>query len=192
MSTVSQAAMMAGVAMALPGTAEAQAVAPEGTIVLPNIDVQANSPANTLKRGTSVNRLPGTVQDTPQTINVVPREVLEQQNVTTLEEALRNVPGITVSIGEGNGGVNGDQFRIRGFSAQNDVYLDGLRDFGSYVRDAFTYEDVAVIKGPRVTRWARARWAAPWQWAAARRTWATATAAPPRAAWAPSRAARWT
>jgi catecholate siderophore receptor len=141
--------MMAGAAMALPGAAEAQtAAAPEGVIVLPNVEVFGAAPANTLKRGTSVNRLPGTVQDTPQTINVVPREVLEQQNVTTLEEALRNVPGITVSIGEGNGGVNGDQFRIRGFSAQNDVYIDGLRDFGSYVRDAFTYEDVAVIKGP--------------------------------------------
>jgi catecholate siderophore receptor len=148
--TVSQAAMMAGVAMALPTGAEAQGLgtATEGTVVLPTVDVQAAAPANTLKRGTTVNRLPGTVQDTAQTINVIPREVLEQQNVTTLEEALRNVPGITVSIGEGNGGVNGDQFRIRGFSAQNDVYIDGLRDFGSYVRDAFTYEDVAVIKGP--------------------------------------------
>lgn len=147
--SVSQAAMMAGVAMALPGNAEAQtAAAPADIIVLPNVEVFGSAPANTLRRAAPVNRLPGTVQDTPQTINVVPREVLEQQNVTTLEEALRNVPGITVSIGEGNAGVNGDQFRIRGFSAQNDVYIDGLRDFGSYVRDAFTYEDVAVIKGP--------------------------------------------
>src|SRR4051812_16139039 len=91
--SVSQAAMMAGVAMALPGGAEAQTAAtPADTIVLPNVEVFGSAPANTLQRGTSVNRLPGTVQDTPQTINVVPREVLEQQNVTTLEEALRNVP----------------------------------------------------------------------------------------------------
>jgi catecholate siderophore receptor len=141
--------MMAGV-MALPGGASAQNAAqvPEGTVVLPTVDVQANAPANTLRRATPVNRLPGTVQDTPQTINVVPREVLEQQNVTTLEEALRNVPGITLTTGEGNGGVAGDQFRIRGFSAQNDVYVDGLRDFGAYQRDAFTFEDVSVLKGP--------------------------------------------
>jgi catecholate siderophore receptor len=141
--------MMAGV-MALPGGASAQNAAqvPEGTVVLPTVDVQANAPANTLRRAAPVNRLPGTVQDTPQTINVVPREVLEQQNVTTLEEALRNVPGITLTTGEGNGGVAGDQFRIRGFSAQNDVYVDGLRDFGAYQRDAFTFEDVSVLKGP--------------------------------------------
>lgn len=148
--TVSQAAMMAGAAMAVPGGAMAQGTAATATapLVLPTVEVQADAPANTLRRAAPVNRLPGTVQDTPQTITVIPREVLEQQNVTTLEEALRNVPGVTVSIGEGNGGVNGDQFRIRGFSAQDDVYVDGLRDFGSYQRDAFTYEDVSVIKGP--------------------------------------------
>lgn len=146
---MSQAAMMAGAAMAVPmGGALAQTAAGEAATVLPTVEVQADAPANTLRRAAPVNRLPGTVQDTPQTINTIPREVLEQQNVTTLEEALRNVPGITVSIGEGNGGVNGDQFRIRGFSAQNDIYLDGLRDFGAYQRDAFTYEDVSVIKGP--------------------------------------------
>ena len=39
------------------------------------------------------------------------------------------MPGITVATGEGNGGMNGDQFRIRGFDAKGDVYVDGLRDF---------------------------------------------------------------
>jgi catecholate siderophore receptor len=148
--TASQAAMMAGLAMTFPGVALAQTTAPvtTGTVTLPTVDVQGAAPANTLQRQAPVSRLPGTVQDTPQVINVIPREVLEQQNVTTLEQALRNVPGITSSIGEGNGGVNGDQLRIRGFNAQNDIYVDGLRDFGTYQRDAFTYEDVSVIKGP--------------------------------------------
>jgi catecholate siderophore receptor len=147
---VSPAAMMAGIAMTLPGGASAQGVpASDGTVTtLPTVDVQAQAPANTLRRAAPINRLPGTVQDTPQTINVIPREVLEQQNVTTLEDALRNVPGITLTTGEGNGGVSGDQFRIRGFSAQNDIYVDGLRDFGAYTRDAFNYEDVSVLKGP--------------------------------------------
>ncbi|WP_235035530.1 TonB-dependent siderophore receptor [Roseomonas sp. 18066] len=145
---------MAGIALGLPGAALAQGSAGTapgtvlGTTSLPAVDVQGSAPANTLQRQAPVGRLQGTVQDTPQTINVVPREILEQQNVTTLEQALRNVPGITASIGEGNGGVNGDQFRIRGFAAQNDIYVDGLRDFGAYTRDAFTYEDVSVIKGP--------------------------------------------
>ncbi|MXP63481.1 TonB-dependent siderophore receptor [Roseomonas sp. M0104] len=150
-SGLGNAAWMASLALGLPGAAVAQggnAPPAGGPLLLPLVDVEATQPPNTLQRAAPVSRLPGSVQDTPQTINVIPREVLEQQNVTTLEEALRNVPGITMSIGEGNGGVAGDQFRIRGFAAQNDIYVDGLRDFGAYTRDAFTYEDVAVLKGP--------------------------------------------
>ncbi|WP_258096692.1 TonB-dependent receptor plug domain-containing protein, partial [Klebsiella pneumoniae] len=67
---------------------------------------------------------------------------------TSLEQALKNVPGITISTGEGNGGLNGDQFRIRGLTAKGDIYLDGLRDFGAYRRDSFNLDSVEVIKGP--------------------------------------------
>lgn len=106
------------------------------------------SPANTLDSGTGIGRLPGTVRDTPQTVNVVGQRQLREENVTTLDQALRSVPGVTVAIGEGNGGMNGDQFRIRGFQAKGDIYVDGLRDFGVYVRDSFAYEQVQVLKGP--------------------------------------------
>lgn len=163
--SVSQAAVSAGVAMAMSvgiQTAQAQTpvqVAPPATVIqatpsltLPTMDVSGQAdPPNTLQRPTGISRLPGTVQDTPQTINVIPRALMEQQGVTSVEQALRNVPGITTSIGEGNGGVNGDSFRIRGFSSQNDVYVDGLRDFGSYTRDAFNLESVSVLKGPSGT-----------------------------------------
>ncbi|WP_159349006.1 TonB-dependent receptor [Roseomonas harenae] len=139
------AAMAGGMAFAPMSLAQtADTAAP---VVVPEVSVTGARPANQLRAPTGNTRLPGSIQDTPQTINVVPQEVLREQNVTTLEQALRNVPGITSTIGEGNGGVTGDQFRIRGFSSQNDVLVDGLRDFGSYVRDAFTYEDVQVLKG---------------------------------------------
>lgn len=115
---------------------------------LPVISVQGGSGPNTYRRPVGVSRLPGTVQDTPQTIDVISEEVMKQQQVTTLDQALRNSPGITSAIGEGNGGMNGDQFRIRGFQAKGDIYTDGLRDFGVYVRDSFAIEEVQVIKGP--------------------------------------------
>ncbi len=106
------------------------------------------NPANTLNATTGTGRLSGDVQGTPQIINVIPKKVLEEQGVTTLDQALRNVPGVTVRIGEGGGGMNGDQFSIRGFEAKGDIYQDGLRDFGVYVRDSFLYEGVQVFKGP--------------------------------------------
>ena len=91
--------------------------------------------------------LSSTVQDTPQAISIVTQEQLKAQGISTLEGALRNVPGITIAIGEG-GTLSGDQFKIRGFDAKDDVYVDGLRDFGSYTRDSFNYEEVQVLKGP--------------------------------------------
>lgn len=87
------------------------------------------------------------VQDTPQAVNVIDAAQLRNQGVNTLEQALRSVPGITVTIGEG-GQLNGDQFKIRGFDSKDDVYVDGLRDFGVYTRDSFNYEQVQVLKGP--------------------------------------------
>jgi len=103
---------------------------------------------NTQQSGTGLGRLPGNYQSTPQIVNVISQERIREQNLTTIDQALRAVPGVTVSIGEGNGGMNGDQFRIRGFDAKGDLYVDGLRDFGVYVRDSFAYEQVDVLKGP--------------------------------------------
>jgi len=86
------------------------------------------------------------IRDTPQTISVVSKKTLEQQGVNTLRDALRNVAGISLAAGEG--GAQGDNLTIRGFSARNDIFLDGMRDFGSYYRDPFNYESIDVLQGP--------------------------------------------
>nr|WP_276553427.1 TonB-dependent siderophore receptor [Cupriavidus gilardii] len=141
----------------IPLAAHAQAGAAEdaagrragtGGNVLPQVTVSGDAIQNTNDAPLGISRLPETVRETPKTINVVPQEVIEQQHATSLEQILKNVPGITISTGEGNGGQNGDQFRIRGLSAKGDIYVDGLRDFGAYKRDAFNTESVEVIKGP--------------------------------------------
>ncbi|WP_018980157.1 TonB-dependent receptor [Saccharibacter floricola] len=105
-------------------------------------------PFNTLHTSNDMGRMPQDVMHTAQTIDVVPRELMKQQNAKSLDEALKSVPGITASVGEGAGGMSGDQFLIRGFPAQNDIYEDGLRDFGVYTRDNFDYDSINVIKGP--------------------------------------------
>ena len=94
-----------------------------------------------------IGALPDPVQDTPQGVVVIDQATMQDQGVSSLQQALKNVPGITVAIGEG-GSLNGDQFKFRGLDASNDVYIDGLRDFGVYTRDSFDYQDVQVIEGP--------------------------------------------
>ena len=62
----------------------------------------------------------------PQSITVVSHEVMVQQATSRLEDALRNVPGITLNSGEG--AARGDTVNLRGFTAFNDFFLDGVRD----------------------------------------------------------------
>lgn len=88
------------------------------------------------------------LRDIPQSIMVIPRSVMEQQGATTLTEVLRNVPGLTIAAGEG-GAAPGDNLTLRGFSARNDLFVDGVRDIGPNSRDPFNLEQVEVIKGPQ-------------------------------------------
>ncbi|MGC2236985.1 MAG: TonB-dependent siderophore receptor [Pyrinomonadaceae bacterium] len=87
------------------------------------------------------------LRDIPQTVIVIDKETIEEQGATTLRDVLKNVPGLTVAAGEG-GTPAGDNLTLRGFSARNDIYVDGSRDLGPQTRDPFNLEQVEVIKGP--------------------------------------------
>ncbi|MFP1132702.1 TonB-dependent receptor plug domain-containing protein [Asticcacaulis sp. W401b] len=87
--------------------------------------------------------------DTPQTVSVIKKEVLQQQQAASLMEALRNVPGITVQMGENGNTSAGDTFQMRGFDASTSVLVDGVRDMSSASRDTFNLEQVEVIRGGR-------------------------------------------
>ncbi|MGH8149208.1 MAG: TonB-dependent receptor [Steroidobacteraceae bacterium] len=99
------------------------------------------------------NKLPHAVIEIPQTVTVVNDQVIEQQSDTRLVEALQNVPGITLNAGEG--AARGDTVNIRGFSAFNDFFLDGIRDAAVYTRDSFDLESVEVVKGPSAVLFGR-------------------------------------
>jgi catecholate siderophore receptor len=102
---------------------------------------------------TALDLLPEKILDTPQSINVIPVEVIKQQGLNNLQDALRNVPGITLNAGEG--GTHGDLVNLRGFSAGDDYFMDGLRDTGLYDRDTFDYQSLEVYKGPASTLFGR-------------------------------------
>jgi len=79
---------------------------------------------------------------------------MQEQAVTSFRDALRNVTGISLAAGEG-GGAQGDNLTLRGFSARNDYFLDGIRDQGSYTRDIFNIESIEVLKGPSAVLFGR-------------------------------------
>jgi len=137
-----------GVASVVFGGANAQAQESTNNLSLEEIEVAAGQSAGSSynPRSTGTDRLPETILNTAQTINVVPQQLMRDQQTTTLVEALRNVPGITMNSAEG--GTQGDNINIRGFSARNDIYRDGMREPAWYTRDAFSIETVDVYKGP--------------------------------------------
>ncbi len=87
------------------------------------------------------------LRDTPQTVTVITAEVMEQQNILSLRDALATVPGITFGAGEGGSGY-GDSINLRGFSANNDITIDNVRDSAQYTRsDNFNIEQIEVTNG---------------------------------------------
>jgi catecholate siderophore receptor len=127
---------MAGVAVTalLSGQAGADETAPAGgeQQTLPGVEVT----------GTAIH----SGHDISQSIDTVDAKALEQQHLTLLQDALRNVPGVTLNAGEGGG--HGDSINLRGLSIPDSFFLDGVRDIGQYQRDTFNSEAIAVLLGP--------------------------------------------
>jgi catecholate siderophore receptor len=114
--------------------------------ILPEISVQGDQINDYQPGASTLPKLTQPLRDTPQSITVVPRQLMDDKGVTSMTDALRSVPGVSLQAGEA--GAQGDNLSLRGFSARNDIFLDGMRDFGSYYRDAFNFESVEVLKGP--------------------------------------------
>ena len=117
----------------------------EEPITLPPVIVQdQNNPY--VPPDSSLSRIPVPLQDVPQSITVIPQRLMQERATSSFQDALRSVPGISFQAGEG--GVQGNNLTLRGYNARNDIFLDGVRDQGSYFRDIFNIESVEVLKGP--------------------------------------------
>lgn len=88
--------------------------------------------------------------DTPKSVSIISKQLIEDTQVTTLSDALRTVPGITLGAGEG-GNPNGDRPFIRGYNSESSMYVDGVRSATSQNREMFAVEQVEVTKGSAST-----------------------------------------
>ncbi|MGY2735015.1 TonB-dependent receptor [Sphingomonas sp. UYP23] len=84
--------------------------------------------------------------DTPKSVLVLDKSVIEQTGSTTLQDALRTVPGITFGAAEGGNPI-GDRPFIRGFDSQGSIYVDGVRDLASQSREIFAIDSVQIVRG---------------------------------------------
>lgn len=84
--------------------------------------------------------------NTPKSIVVLDKSVIEQTGSNSLQDALRTVPGITFGAAEGGNPI-GDRPFIRGFDSQGSIYVDGVRDLASQNREVFAVDSVQIVRG---------------------------------------------
>src|SRR5258707_378007 len=87
-----------------------------------------------------------TSEDVAESTDTVDKKELAHHDLILVQDALRNVPGITLNAGEG--GAHGDSVNLRGLSIPDSFFLDGVRDIGQYQRDTFNTDSIAVLLGP--------------------------------------------
>lgn len=96
-------------------------------------------------------RTPTPLLDVPQAISVISRDQIDDQAIRSIAEIVRNVPGATIGLGEGNR----DQVVLRGNNTTADFFIDGVRDDVQYYRGLYNVERVEVLKGPNAAIFGR-------------------------------------
>ena len=139
------AAFAAGLALS-PAAALAAEAAADARAEAPAVERVTVTASSAQVMTNSLSRLPADLADVPQSVTVLSRTLLQSQGVSSLSDALKNVPGIT--IGGAEGGQIGNNINLNGFTARTDIFMDGFRDRGQYYRDTFALDSVEVLMGP--------------------------------------------
>ena len=130
--------------------AEAVPVATPATpvdAVLPKVTVRGQTTGKSAVQATttSIGKGKQALRDVPQSVTVVTERLIDDRNLDTLKEALKNTAGISFQAAEGGE----EDIRLRGFSLQStgDIFIDGMRDPAFYDRDSFNWDRLEVLRG---------------------------------------------
>jgi catecholate siderophore receptor len=123
----------------------------EQEVVLDDVKVKAvrDKKANVVKgyqakTNTTAVKTDTALIDLPQSLTVITQDLIKDQNMQSISDTVRYVPGVGTAQGEGNR----DNPIFRGSSSNADMYVDGIRDDVQYFRDLYNIERVDVLKGP--------------------------------------------
>jgi catecholate siderophore receptor len=118
------------------------------SISLGATDINAQQSETSYKTDVSESKkMTAPLRDSAKSLTVIPQQVIRDTGAMSLTDALRTTPGITFGAGEG-GNPNSDRPIIRGFGAESDIFIDGMRDVAAQSREIFNVESVEVSKGP--------------------------------------------
>jgi catecholate siderophore receptor len=126
--------------------AKAETPAPQLTPEQKSANPYANKEAPYKVEQSASGKLNQPLADTPRTVTAIPKKVIEDKGARDLRELARSVPGLT--IGSAEGGNAYGAFAVRGFKANNDVFVDSIRNPGNVIPDVFSVEQIEIYKGP--------------------------------------------
>ena len=143
-SSTFRAALCAGTVLTFAAVpAHAEDAQPERDYLPRDIVVTGDRDGYGSDDGFTATKTPTPLIDVPQAVTAITRDQLDDQNATSLNEALRFVPGVSLETGEGHR----DEVFIRGQETTADFFIDGLRDDAQYYRPLYNIERVEVLKG---------------------------------------------
>ncbi len=120
---------------------------------LDEIVISGNGKKNTFARKETqqVSRLPLKNLENPQVYTTITSELLKEQVVTNIDDALKNSPGLTqLWASTGRGGDGAGYFSLRGFAVQPTM-INGLPGLSNGSMDPANIDRIEVIKGPSGT-----------------------------------------
>jgi iron complex outermembrane receptor protein len=109
--------------------------------------VLVDAPGYAVINTTTGSKMDASLLDVPQSITVVDHELLSDQGVHKLDDALKNVAGVM----PGGYYEAWDFYRLRCFDASFNTYIDELRGGNGMGEETFGLESVEVLKGPSST-----------------------------------------
>ncbi len=118
---------------------------------LSEVTISGNKNKFAKKRSDDVQKIPLDNLENPQVYSNITSSLMEEQNVTTVDNAIKNAPGIqTMWQATGRSGDGGSYYTSRGFAVQS-LLRNGVLGNVSNTIDAVNIESVEVIKGPSAT-----------------------------------------
>ncbi|MEM1114243.1 MAG: TonB-dependent siderophore receptor [Pseudomonadota bacterium] len=154
--TTKQAALLSIAALSLHSAANGQSIDTAATqagspVALEEVIVYGHRRDYLLKGSRSGVGLDLDLMETPASVSVIAQDILQDQQVNNVDDALRNVAGVA-KFKTGNGGE--EKFSIRGFDASSSIYKDGARINNGLnasnipSTETANIERIDVLKGP--------------------------------------------
>lgn len=143
---------------ASPTNAVALSQSNSAPIKLPDVIVTGEGPtAYHVPDASTATKIETPIIVTPVSVQVIPQQVLQDQQVTRLDQALQNVSGV---IQNNDSYGTGDSFSIRGFDSMEQTYEDGLKldqySTSGLTRSMANVDSIEVVKGPASVLYGRA------------------------------------